>query len=177
MVGNVVAGNRNAPQVIYFDESSGEIAFTTFVDNEDLDRVIEMAYPTTSADGNEVLVSGSIFDHIGSDIPSAELTTAGQFPAGDCNRNEPNSMGDLVAQPRSVGSLVAYEDRDNGDYRLEGASALVDFCDGSFMGLGSNVSANGLPRPVDNSIVDAFGTYDLGGLERYDSDLIFKDNF
>lgn len=178
MIGNVVAKNRNAPQVIYFDESSGEIAFTTFVDNEDMDRVIEMAYPTTSADGNEVLVSGSIFDHPGGSLPSAELTTAGQFPTGDCNRNEPSSTGDLIGQPRSDFSVVAFEDRAGGDYRLQSGSIHLDYCSGSFLGLESNVSANGLPKPIDDSsISNLYGTYDLGGLERYDLDLIFKDNF
>ena len=54
---------------------------------------------------------------------------------------------------------------------------MVDYCDGSFLGIGSNYSANGLPRPVDSSISDLFGQYDLGGLERYDDDLIFKDGF
>jgi len=178
MVGNVVAKNRNAPQVVYLDESSAEIAFTTFVDNEDMARVIEMSYPSTSADGNEVLISGSIFDHPGSTIPSAVLTTSGQPPTGDCNRNEPNSIGDdLVGQSRSGTGLVAYEDRTGGDYRLENFSTYVDYCDSSFMGLLSDVSANGLPKPVDNTISNVHGTYDLGGLERYDFDLIFKDNF
>ncbi len=177
MVGNVVAKNRGAQQVIYLDESSGEIAFTTFVDNEDMNQVIEMSYPTTSADGNEVLISGSIFDHSSNTIPSAKLTTAGQLPIGDCNRNAPSSTGDLVAEPRSVGSIVAYEDRAGGDYRLQDTSTFVDFCNGSFMGLGSNYSANGFAKPIDNNISNLHGTYDLGGLERYDLDLIFKDNF
>lgn len=177
MVGNVVAGNRNAPQVIYFDDASGEIAFTTFVDNEDMDRVIEMAYPTTSLDGNEVRVSGSIFVHSDDTLPSAELTTAGQLPVGDCNRNEPNSTGDLVAQPRSLGTVVSFEDQPGGDYRIVDNTAFIDYCNGSFLGLGSNVSANGLPRPVDNSRPNSNGTYELGGLERYKLDLIFKDNF
>ena len=177
MIGNVIAKNKNAPQVIYMDDSSGEIAFTSFIDNEDMDRVIEMAYPSTSNDGNEVLVSGSIFDHANNALPSVELTTAGQYPVGDCNRNAPSATGDIVAAPRSLGSIVAYEDRAGGDYRLQENSTFVDFCNGSFMGLLSNVSANGLPKPVDNARSNAYGTYDLGGLERYDLDLIFKDNF
>lgn len=177
MVGNVIAGNRNAPQVVFLDESSAEIAFTTFVDNEDMDRVIEMAYPSTSADGHEVLISGSIFEHPGDTMPSAELTTAGPFPVGDCNRNELNSTGDLIGQPRSNTFVIAFEDRVGGDYRLQETSFPVDRCDSSFMGILSNVSANGFPRPVDNTVPDVNGPYDLGGLERYEMDVIFKDNF
>lgn len=177
LVGNVIAGNSNAPQVVYLDESSADIAFSTFVDNEDMSRVIEMAYPTTSADGNEVTVSGSVFEHPGSTLPSVELTTAGQLPVGDCNRNESSSTGDLIGQPRSDTVAVLFEDQPGGDYRLQDNSYYVDWCTGSFLGIASNYSANGLPRPIDNSLANLYGTYDLGGLERYQLDLIFEDGF
>ncbi len=177
MVGNVVAKNSNAPQVLYLDETSAQVAFTTFVDNEDMERVIEVSYPTTSNDGHEVLVSGSIFEHAGNTLPSAELTTFGAFPVGDCNRNESASTGDLIGQPRSYTFAIAFEDQAGGDYRLQEFSFPVDRCDSSFMGVLSNVSANGLPRPFDNSVPNVNGPYDLGGLERHDFDLIFKDNF
>jgi len=173
----VFAGNHDASQVVYLDETSADIAFSTFVDNEDMVRVIEIAYPTTSLDPHEVNISGSIFDQAGDTVESAELTTAGVFPNGDCNRNEFNSTGDLMGKPRSTTATVDFENRSGGDYRLVDNTSLVDFCDGSFLGVGSNYSANGLPRPVDSTISNLFGTYDLGGLERYDSDLIFKDGF
>lgn len=177
LVGNVFSGNQNAPQVVYLDETSADIAFSTFVDNEDMARVIELAYPTTSADPHEVTISGSIFDQAGTTVESAELTTSGQFPVGDCNRNESNSTGDLIGEPRSTTDAVTFENRASGDYRLVDNTGMVDFCDGSFLGVGSNYSANGLPRPVNSSIGNFYGSYDLGGLERYDSDLIFKDGF
>ena len=177
MVGNVFAGNSNAPQVVYLDESSADIAFSTFVDNEDMDRVIELSYPTTWSDPHEVNISGSIFDQAGDTVESAEVTTSGVFPNGDCNRNEFNSTGDLMGEPRSTTGTVTFEDRGGGDYRIVDNTSMVDYCDGSFLGIGSNYSANGLPRPVDSSISDLFGQYDLGGLERYDDDLIFKDGF
>lgn len=177
MVGNVFAGNNNAPQVVYLDETSADIAFSTFVDNEDMSRVIELAYPTTSANPHEVNISGSIFDQAGDTVESAELTTSGVSPNGDCNRNELNSTGDLMGEPRSTTDPVAFEDRAGGDYRIVETTAMIDYCDGSFLGVGSNYSANGLPRPVNSTTLNLFGIYDLGGLERYDSDLIFKDGF
>jgi len=177
LVGNVFASNRNAPQVVYLDETSADIAFSTFVDNEDMIRVIELAYPTTSSDAHIVNVSGSIFEHPGSSVASAELTTAGVFPSGDCNRNEPDSTGDLIGQSRSTISSVLFEDQASGDYRLQNNSALVDWCNWSYLGSDSDYSANGLPRPIDNSISNLHGTYDLGGLERYELDGIFSDDF
>lgn len=177
MVGNVFAGNSGAQQVVYLDETSADIAFSTFVDNEDMTRVIELAYPTTALDPHEVNISGSIFDQAGNTVESAELTTAGVFPNGDCNRNESNSTGDLMGEPRSTTATVTFENRAGGDYRLVDNTAMVDYCDGSFLGSGSDYSANGLPRPVDSTIGNLLGHYDLGGLERYASDLIFKDGF
>ncbi len=177
LIGNVVAKNKGAPQVVYLDETSADIAFSTFVDNEDMDRVIEMAYPTTSASGNAVIVSGSVFDHPGTTLPSAELTTAGSPPTGDCNRNERDSSGDLAGQSRSTVALPSFEDPSIGDYRLQEDSALLDRCDNSLLGLESNVSANGFLRPVDHPFVDVFGPYDLGGIEWVDSDIIFKNGF
>jgi len=177
LIGNVVAGNFDAPQVIYLDETSADIAFSTFIDNEDMDRVIEMVYPTTSSDGNAVTVSGSIFEHEGTTLPSAELTTVGQLPTGDCNRNEVDSTGDLIGQSRSTTIVGNFVDRNGGDYRLLPNSLLSDWCDSSFLGLDSNHSANGFARPIDNIIGNLFGTYDLGGLEVHELDLIFKDGF
>jgi predicted outer membrane repeat protein len=177
MVGNVFAGNSGAQQVVYLDETSADIAFSTFVDNEDMTRVIELAYPTTSLNPHEVNISGSIFDQAGDTVESAELTTAGVFPNGDCNRNEFNSTGDLMGEPRSTTATVNFENRVGGDYRIVDNTSMVDYCDGSFLGAGSNFSANGLPRPVNSSIANIHGIYDLGGLERYDSDLIFKNGF
>lgn len=178
LVGNVVARNQGAAEVVYLDDSSADIAFTTFIDNEDNDQVIRLAYPTTSAGVNEVTVSGSIFDQAGSTVESALLTTAGQLPVGDCNRNEANSMGDLVGQARSTSQTVLFEDRAGGDYRLLDVSLLVDYCDGSILGGDSNHSANGYSRPVDNVVsANLFGSYDLGGLERYGLDVIFADDF
>lgn len=177
LVGNVFASNRNAPQVVYLDETSADIAFSTFVDNEDMLRVIDMAYPTTSSDSHIVQVSGSIFEHPGSTMPSAELTTSGPFPSGDCNRNEPGSTGDLIGQSRSTTTAVLFEDQVSGDYRLQDNSVLIDWCHWSFLGSDSDYSANGLPRPIDHSISNLHGIYDLGGLERYELDLIFADDF
>ncbi len=177
LVGNVFSGNQNAPQVVYLDETSADIAFSTFVDNEDMVRVIELAYPTTSTDPHEVNISGSIFDQAGSTVESAELTTFGVLPNGDCNRNEANSTGDLIGEPRSTTTAVTFVNRAGGDFRLIDNTAMVDYCDGSFLGVASNYSANGLPRPVESSKTNVYGSYDLGGLERYDSDLIFKDGF
>lgn len=177
MVGNVFADNRNASQVVYLDDSSADIAFSTFVDNQDMSRVIEMAYPNTSSEGNEVTVSGSIFSHPGTAVASAELTTDGQLPVGDCNRNEPGSTGDLIGQPRSTTQTVFFENSAAGDYRLLNNSTLVDWCTGSFLGSASNHSANGFARPVDSSVVpNLYGSYDMGGLERYELDLIFADD-
>lgn len=178
MVGNVVAGNTGAPQVVFLDETSAEMAFNSFIDNEDHQRVIDVSYPTTFGDFHEVRITGSIFDQNGDNTPSAELTSAnGQLPVGDCNRNEPSSTGDLAGQPRSVGTAVSMVDRSNGDFRLQSNSVLNDFCDGSALGVGSNYSANGFQRPVDAPISNLHGTYDLGGLETHDLDLIFADGF
>ncbi len=178
VVGSVFAKNEGAPQVLFLDNSSANITFSTFVDNSDMDRVIELDQEDTVSTGNEVLISGSIFEHFNETLPAAELTTTGQFPVGDCNRVEPNSTGDLFGQPRSPSYDVIFENRALGDYRLVDDSPLIDWCDSSLMGLGSNYSANGFSRPVDSAEVDnVSGTYDLGALERYELDLIFKDEF
>jgi predicted outer membrane repeat protein len=177
LVGNVVAKNQTAAEVVYLDDSSADIAFTTFVDNEDNDQVIRLAYPTTATEAHEVTVSGSVFDQAGSTVESALLTTAGQLPVGDCNRNEANSTGNLAGQPRSTSLVVQFEDRAGGDYRLLEGSSLVDYCDGSILGVGSNHSANGFVRPINDAVSNTFGTYDLGGLEWYALDVIFDDDF
>lgn len=177
MVGNVVAKNSNAPQVIYLDESSADIAFSTFVDNEDMDRVIELSFPTTWPDGHSVTVSGSIFEQAGNTIAGAELTTSGQFPAGDCNRIETASTGDLVGGTRSTSNSPTFINQAAGDYRIADFSSMIDRCDWSYLGSESNVSANGFVRPVDSDYVDLYGSYDLGGLEHYELDLIFADDF
>lgn len=131
LIGNVVAGNEGAPQVIYLDESSADIAFYTFTDNLDLSRVIELSYPTTSADDHQVTVSGSIFDHAGDTIAGAELTTSGPSVVADCNRHEPASTGELAGAPRSTVLLPQFENPGVGDYRLQEGTALVDWCEAS----------------------------------------------
>ena len=174
-IGNVVAKNLTAPQVIFVDNSAADIAFSTFVDNEDMDRVIELAVDL-GVGNPDLRVSGSIFEHPGSILPSAELTTEGPIPLGDCNRNESNSTGDLIGQPRSSTAPVFFENRSAGDYRLLTASEFIDFCNWSILGTPSNVSANGLPKPIDHPLNNnLYGTYDLGGLERYEFDLIFAN--
>jgi predicted outer membrane repeat protein len=177
MVGNVFAENSGAPQVVYLDESSADIAFSTFVDNTDMSRVIEMAYPTTSSDPNEVRVSGSIFDHPGDTLPGVELTTSGQFVTADCNRYEPNTTGDLDMGTRSSTIAPLFVDRAGGDFNLISGHVLLDWCDWSILGSESDVSANGFVRPVDDSSIgNLHGTYDLGALERYLPDVIFADD-
>jgi hypothetical protein len=178
MVGNVIAENSGAPQVVYLDESSADIAFSTFVDNTGMSRVIEMAYPTTSSGPNEVRVSGSIFEHPGDTMPGVELTTSGQFVTADCNRYESSTTGDLPAGTRSTVNIPIFEDQAGGDYRLISGHSLLDWCDWSILGSESDVSANGYTRPVDDlSIGNLHGTYDLGALERYLPDVIFEDDF
>ncbi|WP_223789905.1 hypothetical protein [Marinicella meishanensis] len=173
MVGNVFAKNRNASQVVYLDESSAHIGFSTFIDNEDMDRVIEVAYPTTFGDVHEVLVVGSIFYEFNGFTESVDLTTLGADPVGDCNRIDP--LGSFALEPRSTDQTPSFVDRAAGDYRL--VNTLVDYCDSSLLGVRSNTSANGLARPVDNSRPNLHGSYDLGGLESYPLDLIFADDF
>lgn len=177
LVGNVFAKNSGAPQVVYFEDSSGDIGFSSFIDNEDNQRMIELTYPTTSSDFHEVRVMGSIFDQAGDATASAELTTSGQAPIGDCNRNEVNATGDIAGASRSVTTTVNLVDRNSGDYRLQNSSSLNDFCNGSFLGAGSNYSANGFQRPIDIGVANNYGSYDLGGLETHDLDLIFKHGF
>jgi len=178
LVGNVVAGNEGAPQVIYLDESSADIAFSTFTDNLNLARVIELSYPTTSADDHQVTVTGSIFDHAGDTIPGAELTTSGPSVVADCNRYEPASTGELAGAPRSTVLLPQFENPLIGDYRLQEGTAFVDWCDASYMGIESNQSANGYARPKDDlARNNHHGSYDLGGLEYYREDGIFATDF
>jgi predicted outer membrane repeat protein len=178
LVGNVVAGNEGAPQVIYLDESSADIAFSTFTDNLGLSRVIELSYPTTSADDHQVTVTGSIFDHAGDTIPGAELTTSGPAVVADCNRHEPASTGELAGAARSTVLLPQFENPLVGDYRLQEGTAFVDWCDASYMGIESDHSANGYARPMDDAgRNNHHGTYDLGGLERYREDGIFATDF
>ncbi|MFC3193782.1 hypothetical protein ACFODZ_05975 [Marinicella sediminis] len=177
MVGNVVAGNRNAPQVVYLDETSADIAFSTFVDNLDMNRVIEMAYPTTAAGPNNVTVSGSVFEHPGNTLPGVELTTSGQLVSADCNRHENASTGDLPAGSRSTSIAPDFEDQAGGDFRLQEDSLMIDWCNWSILGSESDHSANGLPRPVNHAIGDLHGTYDLGGVEWHLPDTIFADDF
>lgn len=177
IVGNVFATNGNAPQVVYLDESDADMGFNTFVNNTDNVRMIEIAYPDTPSDPHGVRIFGSIFDQAGGSVPSAELTTAGAFPTGDCNRNEPSSSGDLAGQPRSTGTTPSFVDAGAGDYRLTPDSALVDYCDWSTLGTESNFSANGLSRPNDVFEPNLFGEYDLGGIEFHGADAIFQDRF
>ncbi len=173
VVGNVFAKNTNAPQVIYLDESSAHIGFSTFVDNEDMDRIVEVAYPTTFSDIHEVLVVGSIFYEFNGSTEAVTLTTLGSTPDGDCNRVDP--LGSFALEPRSTSQTPDFVDRVSGDYRL--VNTFVDYCNSSLLGSRSNYSANGLIRPVDDAWPNLHGTYDLGGLERYDLDLIFADGF
>jgi|GEM_PF-1723780 len=177
IVGNVFATNENAPQVVYLDESDADMGFNTFVNNTGNDRIIEIAYPDTPLDAHEVRIFGSIFDQAGSTVPSAELTTTGTFPVGDCNRNEPSSTGDLAGEPRSTTTAPAFVNAGAGDYRLSSGSAMVDYCDWSILGSESNFSANGLSRPNDVPEPNQFGAYDLGGIELHDPDFIFQDRF
>lgn len=135
-----------------------------------------MAYPTTATDSHRVRVFGSIFDQVGNIVESAELTTSGVSLLGDCNRNEENSTGDLIGEPRSTTAAVQFKNRSMGDYRLVDNSILTDYFDGSLQVIQSLYSANGYSRLVDNSADNNFGTYDLGGLESYRMDVIFKDN-
>lgn len=177
LVGNVFAENSSAPQVVYLDESSADIAFSTFVDNTGMSRVIEMAYPTTSSDPHQVTVSGSIFEHPGNTMPGVELTTSGQFVVADCNRHESASTGDLPAGTRSTAIGPDFVNQAGGDYRLNDGSLMVDWCDWSILGSESNHSANGYARPVNNAILDLHGQYDLGGIETYAPDVIFANDF
>ena len=178
MVGNVFSGNENASQLILLDDSDADIGFNTFIDNADLTEVIELKYPTTAADGHQTRIFGNIFDEQGDTVESAVLTGMGTLPVGDCNRNEFNSTGDLVGQPRSDTASVQYLDRPGGDFRLDPASAYIDYCDGSFLGAGSNTSASGFARPNDlPDVLNVFGSYDLGGIEYHLPDLIFTDYF
>ncbi len=178
ILGSVFAGNSGAPQVIYIDESDADIGFSTFADNLDNDRVIEIAYPTTSEDPHETRIFGSIFDQAGNTVESAELTTFGQFPTADCNRNEENSAGDLAGGPRSTTAPPFFVDRNAGDFSLDpGASSMVDHCDWSTLGSLSNHSANGLDRPNDVSAANLHGAWDLGGIEYHALGSIFADRF
>lgn len=177
IVGNVFATNENAPQVVYLDESDADLGFNTFVNNTGNVRIIEIAYPDTPSDPHGVRIFGSIFDQAGGTVASAELTTTGTFPTGDCNRNEPSSSGDLVGEPRSTQSSPSFVDAGAGDYRLASDSEMVDYCDWSTLGTESNFSANGLVRPNDVSEPNLFGDYDLGGIEFHGAVAIFQDRF
>ena len=68
-------------------------------------------------------------------------------------------------------------DRGAGDYRLNSAGSLVDYCDWSVLGSLSDYSANGLTRPNDLPAANVFGDWDLGGIETYPQDSIFEDSF
>jgi nitrogen fixation protein len=177
IIGNIFATNENAPQVIYLDESDADMGFNTFVNNTGNSRIIEIAYPDTPTEPHGVRIFGSIFDQAGGTVPSAELTTSGAFPTGDCNRNEPSSSGDLAGEPRSTTTTPSFVNAGAGDYRLSPGSALVDYCDWSTLGSESNFSANGLSRPNDLSQPNQFGAYDLGGIERHEPGDIFRDRF
>jgi hypothetical protein len=177
ILGSVFAGNSGAAQVIYLDESDADIGFSTFVDNLNNDRVIEIAYPDTPGGPHETRIFGSIFDQAGNTVASAELTTAGQFPAADCNRNEANSTGDLAGGSRSTSALPAFVDRNAGGFGLLPTSAMIDYCDWSTLGSLSNHSANGLNRPNDVPAVNLHGAWDLGGIEYYPVGAIFSDRF
>jgi hypothetical protein len=178
ILGSVFAGNSGAPQVVFLDESDADIGFNSFVDNIDNDRIIEIAYPDTPGGPHETRIFGSIFDQVGNTVASAELTTAGQLPTADCNRNEENSTGDLAGGPRSTSAAPVFIDRNAGDFRLEPeASPQVDFCDWSILGSLSNHSANGLNRPNDLPAGNLYGAWDLGGIEYYAPGPIFADRF
>lgn len=178
ILGNVFAGNSGAPQVVYLDESDADIGFNTFVDNTGNDRIIEIAYPDTPGGPHETRIFGSIFDQAGNTVSSAELTTTGQLPSADCNRNEQNSTGDLVGGSRSTTASPAFVDRNAGNFELDpGSSSMIDYCDWSTLGSLSNHSANGLDRPNDVAAANLHGAWDLGGIEYYAAGSIFADRF
>ncbi len=179
ILGSVVAENTDDggavdgyESIIEFKNSSGVVGFTTFARNGPVPNIV---YTPATGTFYEIDVYGSIFD--ASTGNAAGPGSSGPVPNGDCNRLHENTSAFAMNSLRSNAFIPEFIDANSGDYRLGGLNQ-VDWCDASYNVLSSVLSADGGPRPYDDPGISAqFGNYDLGGLERHPSDLIFRDGF
>lgn len=180
VLGSVVAESTNDggavepyESVIEFSTSSGVIGFTTFARNSSVPNII---YTPSTAIAYEIDVYGSIFDASTGNVAGPGVS--GPIPNGDCNRLHETTSTFSINSARSTTLSPEFVDAANDDYRLGGGLNMVDWCDASYNVLTPVLTADGGPRPYDDPDISAeFGNYDLGGLERHPSDLIFRNGF